>query len=215
MAGDDSVTRWLDGVKAGDDLAIQKLWDRYFQRLTRLAAKRLPAHARRDIDEEDVALSAFHRFCDDVGRGKFPQLTCRDDLWRLLVVITSRKVVGLFRHRGRRKRGGGMVVGESALLDGRDVSGEGLAQFLGREPSPELAAELADDYQRLLNALGSNTLRTIAVKRLEGHTIGEISRSLEISPRSVERKLKMIRMIWEGIALGEPEGAVAPISPSS
>jgi DNA-directed RNA polymerase specialized sigma24 family protein len=204
MVGDDSVTLWLDGVKAGDDLAIRKLWDRYFQRLIRVAARRLPAHARRDIDEEDVALSAFHNFCDDASRGKYPQLTGRDDLWRLLVVITGRKVVGLIRHRGRRKRGGGMVVGESALREGPGPSGEGLARCLGREPSPELAAELADDHQRLLDALGSDTLRTVALMRLDGHTTGEISRSLEISPRSVERKLRLIRKIWEGIALGEP-----------
>jgi DNA-directed RNA polymerase specialized sigma24 family protein len=203
MAGDDSVTIWLDGVKAGDDLAIQKLWDRYFQRLIRVAARRLPAHARREIDEEDVALSALHSFCNDAVRGRFPQLTGRDDLWRLLVVITARKVVGLIRHRGRQKRGGGMVVGESALVEGPDARGEGLAQFLGREPSPELATELADDYQRLLDALGSDTLRTVALMRLEEHTAGEISRSLEISPRSVERKLRLIRKIWEGIALGE------------
>jgi DNA-directed RNA polymerase specialized sigma24 family protein len=203
MAGDDSVTLWLDGVKAGDDLAIRNLWDRYFHRLTLVAANRLPAHARRDIDEEDVALSAFHRFCDDAGRGKYPQLDGRDDLWRLLVVITSRKVVGLIRHRGRRKRGGGMVVGESALQEATDAGGEGLAQFLGREPSPQLAAELADDSQRLLDALGSETLRTVALLRLEGHTAEEIGRSLEISPRSVERKLRLIRKIWERIALGE------------
>jgi DNA-directed RNA polymerase specialized sigma24 family protein len=201
MAGDDSVTLWLDGVKAGDDLAIRKLWDRYFQRLARVAAKRLPAHARRDIDEEDVALSAFHRFCHDAGRGKYSQLVDRNDLWRLLLVITSRKVIGLIRHRSRRKRGGGMVVGESALLEGTDAGSEGLTQFLGREPCPELAAELADDSQRLLDALGSNMLRTVALMRLEGHTSEDIGRSLEISPRSVERKLRLIRTIWERIAL--------------
>jgi DNA-directed RNA polymerase specialized sigma24 family protein len=200
---DDTVTLWLDGVKAGDDLAIQKLWDRYFPRLMRVAAKRLPAHARREIDEEDVALSAFRSFCADAGRGRFSQLVCRDDLWRLLVVITGRKVVGLIRHRGRRKRGGGMVVGESALHEGPNASGEGMAQFLGREPSPEIAAELADDHRRLLNALGNDTLRTVAVMRLEGQTTGAISRTLEVSPRSVERKLRLIRDIWQGIALGE------------
>ena len=56
MAHDDSVTGWLDGIKAGQDDQIQRLWDRYFKRLVRLAGSRLPGHARRAIDEEDVAL---------------------------------------------------------------------------------------------------------------------------------------------------------------
>ena len=62
MLRGDSVTFWLDGLKAGDDDPIQRLWDRYFQRLVRLAGTRLPGHARRAIDEEDVALSAFIAF---------------------------------------------------------------------------------------------------------------------------------------------------------
>ena len=74
MSQGDSVTYWLDGLKAGDDNPIQRLWDRYFQRLVRLAGTRLPGHARRAIDEEDVALSAFQSFCDRVRKGEFPEL---------------------------------------------------------------------------------------------------------------------------------------------
>ena len=203
MAGNDSVTIWLDGVKAGDDRAIQKLWDRYFRQLVRVAAKKLPGHARRDVDEEDVALSAFHTFCNRIGRGQFPQLNDRDELWRLLVVITRRKVISITRTRACQKRGGGRVVGESALLEGPDEGEQGLAQFLDREPSPELAAELTEDYKGLMEALGSPTLRTIALMRLEGHSTGEIGRRLAISSRSVERKLQLIRKIWEGIACDE------------
>ena len=36
-------------------------------------------------------------------------------LWALLVVITRRKVVAYVRHGTRQKRGGGDVMGESAL----------------------------------------------------------------------------------------------------
>jgi DNA-directed RNA polymerase specialized sigma24 family protein len=203
MVGDDSVTIWLEGMKAGDDRAIQKLWDRYFRQLVRVAAKKLPGHARRDVDEEDVALSAFHTFCDRVGRREYPRLNDRDGLWRLLVVITRRKVIAITRNRACQKRGGGRVFGESALLEGPDQGEQGLAQYVDREPSPELATQLAEDYKRLMDALCSHTLRTIALMRLEGHSTGEIGGRLAISSRSVERKLKLIRTIWEGIALGE------------
>jgi DNA-directed RNA polymerase specialized sigma24 family protein len=203
MAGDDTVTIWLDGAKAGDDRAIQKLWDRYFHRLVRLAAKRLPGHARRDVDEEDVALSVFHSFCDRIGRGEFSQISGRDDLWRLLSVITARKASNVVRTRACLKRGGGMVLGESALVEGHDDGDPGLAQFLDREPSPELAAQLADDFRHVMESLGSPALRTIALMRLEGHTTEEIGRRMAISSRSVERKLRLIRMIWGRAAFGQ------------
>ena len=66
-------------------------------------------------DEEDVALSAFDSFCRGAQRGRFPQLDDRDNLWRLLVVITSRKAVDLAQHEGppevRRRRARGGLAG--------------------------------------------------------------------------------------------------------
>jgi DNA-directed RNA polymerase specialized sigma24 family protein len=197
------VTVWLDGVKAGDERATRELWDRFFQRLVRLAADRLPRNARRDADEEDVALSAFHSFCDRAARDQFPQLADRDDLWRLLATLTVRKAVGVFRRRSRLKRGGGAVVGESALLDGFDADHEGLARFPGRAPSPEVAVQFAEDYERLMGALGDATLRVIAQMRMEGHSAGEIAVRLEVSSRTVDRKLRLIRGIWEEHVSGE------------
>ena len=66
-----------------------------------------------DEDEEDAALSAFNSFCDGAARGKFPQLADRDDLWRLLVVITARKAMAQANRNARLKRGGGRVVSKS------------------------------------------------------------------------------------------------------
>jgi DNA-directed RNA polymerase specialized sigma24 family protein len=195
MADENSVSQWLDGVKAGDSRDIQRLWDRYFQRLVLLAGAKLPGHARRMFDEEDVALSAFHSFCDRVGRGQFPQLADRDDLWRLLVTITVRKVVDTVRHQTRQKRGGGHVLGESAVMDGSDAD-DGLARFLSREPTPEDAARFADDCERLLDRLRDETLRLIALRKLEGHATEEIAAALGVSARTVDRKLRLIRAVW-------------------
>ena len=50
MSHENSVTIWIDGIKAGDGADIQRLWDRYFERLVRLAgaaAGALPAGVRR------------------------------------------------------------------------------------------------------------------------------------------------------------------------
>ncbi|HZW32681.1 MAG TPA: ECF-type sigma factor [Isosphaeraceae bacterium] len=196
MSNDDPVTLWLDGIKAGDNLDIDRLWNRYFQRLVRLAGARLPAHCRRAFDEEDVALSAFQSFCDRAGRGQFPRLNDRDDLWRVLATITVRKALDTMRHQVRQKRGGGRVLGESALLVNQGGEGEGLAEILGREPTPEAAARFADGYRSLLAKLHDPTLRSIAERRLEGQTTQEIAAAHKVSTKTIERKLHLIRAIW-------------------
>ena len=160
MSNGESVTHWLDGVKAGDEADIQRLWDRYFQRLVRLAGAKLPGHCRRAFDEEDVALSAFQSFCDRAGQGQFPQLSDRDDLWRLLATLTVRKAVLMMRHQTRQKRGGGRVLGESAFQGGteRPTTGGGLAEILSKEPTPDDAARFADAFDHLINKLEDPTL---------------------------------------------------------
>jgi DNA-directed RNA polymerase specialized sigma24 family protein len=197
VPNENSVTCWLDGAKAGEDRDIQRLWDRYFEKLVRLAGSRLPVHARRAYDEEDVALSAFQSFCEGIGQGQFPHLGDRDDLWRVLATITTRKVIGSLRHQTRQKRGGGQVLGESALTDGKTAGEDGLARFLGREPTPDAAAEFADACDHLFQRLEDPVLKSIALRKLEGWTTEEIAGELSTTRRTVDRKLKLIRALWE------------------
>src|SRR5262249_46477133 len=155
-----SVTCWIDHLRAGDDIAAQRLWERYFQELVRLARAKLRAKPRGAIDEEDIALSAFDSFCRGAELGRFPRLDDRDSLWRLLVTITARKVVEQVERQCRQKRGGRRVRNEAAL--GGPVSEAGVAlldQAIGREPTPEFAAMMADECHHLLAALGDETLR--------------------------------------------------------
>jgi len=109
-----SVSEWIGQLQAGDSSAAQKLWDRYFERLTTLARSRLQGAWRRASDEEDVALSAFATFCRRATHGQFPQLSDRPDLWRLLVVLTARKACHALRDEQRQKRGGGRSAHSSA-----------------------------------------------------------------------------------------------------
>ena len=77
------------------------LWQAYFRRLVALARDRLRGTSRRAADEEDVALAAFDSFYRRAERGQFPDLEDRDDLWRLLFVLTVRKAVDLARREAR------------------------------------------------------------------------------------------------------------------
>ena len=137
-----------------------------------------------------------------ITRGQFPHLADRDDLWRLLATITTRKVIGTLRHQARRKRGGGRVVGESAL-NGRERPGaEGMAQFLSREPTAEAATEFAEAYDRLFERLADPTLKFIALRKLEGRTTDEVATELGTTRRTVDRKLRLIRTLWQEEAAG-------------
>src|SRR5262245_25766890 len=189
----ESVNEWLARLQKGDLAAAQPLWERYFLRLAELASHRLRGAAGRLADAEDVALSAFDSFCRGAAQGRFPQLD-RDGLWRLLVVITARKALKAIRNERRQKRGGGAVLDEAALQETPEDAG--LEQVLGREPSPEFAAQAAEECRRLLDLLDDGELQNVALWKMEGCTNAEVAARLGCAPRSVERMLRLIRTIW-------------------
>ncbi len=191
----DHVTVWLEQLKAGDPAAAKPLWDGYFARLVALARARLRSLPRAAADEEDVALSAFDSFCRGAGEGRFPRLEDRDDLWQVLFVITTRKAIGLVRRATCEKRGGKAAFATPGSAT--DSTPDALAQVPGAEPSPELAAEVAEECARLLGLLGDGQLRQVAIWKMEGYTNEEIAGKLDRSAPTVERKLAAIRTIWE------------------
>lgn len=191
----------LDRVREGDEEATTTLWQNYFQPLVRLAGARLPRNLRRTGDEEDIALSAFHSFIAGVRRDQFPDLAGPDNLWGLLITLTSRKVNAHLRRATRQKRGGGQVRGESVFIDtaGNNPSG-GLEQFDAAgdvdQIRPDLRLELAEACEALLEDLADDQLRQIAVMRMDGYLVDDIAAKLDISKRAVERRLQLIRKIW-------------------
>lgn len=196
--GDDpgSVTVWIDALKGGDLDAAGPLWERYFDRLVHLARARLRSGRRGgDADEEDVALSAFDSFCRGARADQYPRLADRDDLWRLLLVITARKAMNQVRRAVAAKRGGGRVLDEAALVADDSAAG-GLEQAPARDLTPELAAAFAEEFQRLIEALRDDRLRQVAVWKLEGYTNAEVAERLGRSARTVAYQLELIRKTW-------------------
>jgi DNA-directed RNA polymerase specialized sigma24 family protein len=189
----------MGALQAGDMAAAQPLWERYFERLVRLARARLRGGGRlsAEADEEDAVLSAFDSFCAGAARGQFPQLADRDDLWRLLVVITARKVQAQSRRTRRQKRGAGLVSNATDLPGTGEARGsEGLEHVVGNEPTPVFAAQVAEECRRLLEALGDDALRQVALARMEGYTNDEIAERLGCARRTVARRLDLIRKTW-------------------
>jgi DNA-directed RNA polymerase specialized sigma24 family protein len=183
-----SITRWISALKSGDASAAQLLWERYFDKLVRMAAARLRgAPGSSAVDgEESAALSAIESVCNGAKLGRFPQLSDREDLWQILVMVTARKVCDQIERRAARKRGGGWVP-SPGLLERAEA----------REPSPEFAAMCADECNRLLGMLKDETYRNVAVWKMEGFTREEIGKRLKCSTRTVADRLEVIRKTWE------------------
>ena len=197
MPLEETVAQWITGLRAGDEDAARGLWVRYCGRLVALARGRLPSSARRESDEEDVALSAFHSFCRGVQRGRFPDLTDDSGLWPLLMVITARKSLHHLRAHNAMKRGGGHLRGESAIRRGDGEEDEAAVnRIIGSEPTPEYAAEVAEQAENLLACLEDPSLQRLALLKLEGHRNDEIATISGCARRTVERRLGLIRRIW-------------------
>jgi DNA-directed RNA polymerase specialized sigma24 family protein len=65
-------------------------------------------------------------------------------------------------------------------------------------PSPEFAAQAAEEFCRLLAVLQDDSLRNVALWKMEGYTNKQIAGRLGCIEQTVERKLRSIRQIWTG-----------------
>jgi RNA polymerase sigma factor (sigma-70 family) len=189
MSPDGSVTTWIKALNEHKDEVAQNLWERYFPRMVELARNKLRAAVSRAADEEDVALSAFHSFCEAAAEKRFPRLANRDDLWQVLVMLTARKALDQRKYDLRKKR---------ADTSTRALDDAALESVIGQDPDPAFAALVADEFRTLLDRLGDPELRRIALRKLEGCTNEEIAAELNCTVRTVGRRLALIRDLWEG-----------------
>jgi DNA-directed RNA polymerase specialized sigma24 family protein len=82
-------------------------------------------------------------------------------------------------------------------LDFGSESSALLHQVLSREPTPAFAAGVTEQYQQLLARLGDAEFIRVASLKMEGYTNEEIARQLDCTTRTVERRLRIIRGLWE------------------
>lgn len=197
MTSEHSVTQYIEGLKQGDQEAAQKIWERFLNRLIRLADQKLKSSPRKAMNEEDVVQQAFADFFRQVQDGRFSKLNDRNDLWQILAMLVDRRATDQIRKQTTQKAGGGTVRTESIFIMPGDPSGQvGIAGIPDMVPTPELAAEFTDLFGQRLAALKDNDYQQIALLKMQGHTNREIADSLGSSLRTVERRLDQIRSIW-------------------
>lgn len=190
-----SVTQWIADLRDGDrSVAEQQLWSRYFHRLMALANQKLGSTPRSVEDEEDVAVSALASFFVRARDGQFPDLADRDGLWPLLARITACKAVNLHKRQVAAKRGGGRRVYSADC--GWEESNERLNELVDKEITPEVLMSLSEQCRLLMEDLPDQVLRDIAQLKMAGYSTAEISTQLQVAPRTIERKVSLIRSYW-------------------
>jgi RNA polymerase sigma factor (sigma-70 family) len=197
--GQGSITGLFSQLKGCDPAALGEVWKRFFPRMTGLARKTLDGMPRCGVDADDVAQGAFISFWRALDGGAEFEFGDRNDLWKLLGVITVRKSRKFARRQLAKKRGGGRIQLESELL------GRAADETPAASPLNQAAAELPPaDFdlvcEEMLLALDDEH-RAVAILRLQGYSSQEIGLRIDCSPRSVQRKLKAIRAQWETTVL--------------
>ncbi|HUY88268.1 MAG TPA: sigma-70 family RNA polymerase sigma factor [Pirellulales bacterium] len=188
-----SVTTWIARIKQGDDDAARELWERYHERLLKLARRLLGFAARREADESDLVQDAFKNFFAAARAGKFARLKDRDDFWRLITVMASNRARD-YQRRQRRGQGKARVLGESALpAAGRAGEAAGIEQMTDSRAASQMLEVVVGELCELFEQLGEPQVAQIVALRVEGWKHKDIASKLDIAPATVERKLRSMK----------------------
>ena len=179
--GTGSVTRLYQRWRSGDPAGFEQLITHFRSRLLALANSVRDRKFQSTAEAEDALQSAMFSLWESPNQAGLSESADRDDLWNVLGTMTVRKVLRHSERERAQKRGGGKVV------TGLPVEAIAVvAQDAG----------LGAHVEELLDLLDED-LRQFAVLRLGGHTNEEIAGKLDCSERKVERKLHLVRAVWQ------------------
>lgn len=194
----DSTCAWLHRLEAGEAAAAQEIWNRYSDSLLRIARQHLANLPPGAVDEEDVTQSVFGSIFRGAAEGRFANISTRDELWWLLLGLTRQKTVNHIRREMAQKRC--TYDRDRNGANGKSASAArvfSLNELIGSAPTPDFVVALQEQYEWLLNKLRNTRLREIAVLRLLGYSVPEISQRIGVGVRAIERKLQLIRNQWQ------------------
>jgi RNA polymerase sigma-70 factor (ECF subfamily) len=165
-------------------------FDQFTRRLIGLARGHLDVRLQHKVDPEDVVQSAYKSFLLRYGEDALVSQEL-DSLWSLLSLITLRKCADRVRHFTADRRN---VSREAAAGPASDI--EPWREAIGREPTPEQAAVLAETVEQMLSELAPPE-RPIVELSLQGYSTREVSERLARSERSVRRVRERVRQKLE------------------
>jgi len=187
MAARDSFTEVMARLRAGDQAAASEVFERFVDRLVRLARRQFDAVMRRHVDPEDVVQSVYKSFFFRYGAGKL-KVHNWAKLWRLLASITVHKCL----HRVTYHRAACRDARREVAAQPGAAGAEPWWEAVAREPTPEQAAVLTETLKELLHDLPDHE-RPVLELSLQGYTALEISQQLGRAERSVRRLREQVR----------------------
>lgn len=180
----------IAAYKAGSESAARKLFDRYCEKLMRLARRRIGQRMASRIDPEDAVQSAFRTF---FARVKSDQFTFdgESDLFKLLVRLTVNKTLRQIAHHRAAKRDPGREAGQGSDEEGL------LDHITADEPPPEVQVALLEEFERFLEQLPEFDRKVLGMK-FEGYTTSEIAAKLGSYDRKIRRVFERAAAVAEG-----------------
>lgn len=176
----------LARYRAGEAAAADEIFQRYLERLTKLARARLSQRLASRTDADDVVQSAWRSFFVGAREDRFA-LHRSGDLWRLLVSIVMHKLYRQVRHHQADSRS---VSREEPQVPGnvRELP------FVDKQPTADEAVALAELVESCLKEFDVVKCE-IFERRLQGELIEDIALALDYSERTIRRKLEEIRKV--------------------
>jgi RNA polymerase sigma-70 factor (ECF subfamily) len=183
----DSFHDFLARLRARDGDAARELFRRFTGQLITLARRRLDGPLRHKVDSEDVVQSTYKSFFRRYGEGEL-DFANWNSLWGLLTLITLRKCADRVAYHLAERRD----AAREAPAPPDSQVGALPCEALGREPTPDEAAVLAETVERLFAGLDADE-RPIVELSLQGHSTREISEQLDVPERTVRRVRERVR----------------------
>lgn len=163
-------------LQAGDSSAAVEIYERYAERLLRLANKNSSEQLSLRVAPEDIVQSVFRTFFRRATEGHY-ELPDGDELWKLFLVISLNKMrkKAVFHSAAKRDVGRTQTIGNSQL-PGPEAPSDVL-----RMTVDEMISTLPEEHQGIIR------------DRIQGYEIVEISERNRVSRRTTERILQTFR----------------------
>jgi RNA polymerase sigma-70 factor (ECF subfamily) len=187
MADSDSFAELMSRLRAGEEHAAQKVFQRYVHRLITLACLQLDSQVRSKVDPEDVVQSVYKSFFHRYSSGQLDVAGWRE-LWGLLVIITLRKCANRAKYYRRECRDPGREVSTGPAGEDSGPRWEAIDP----EPTPLEAALLTETVEGLLRDMELPERQIIELS-LQGYTVQEIKQQLGRAERTVRRVRQRVR----------------------
>jgi len=173
--------------RAGSESAARELFDKYCERLMKLAKRRIGQRMTSRVDPEDVIQSAFRTFFVRVKTDQFT-FEAEDDLFKLLVRLTVNKALRQIAYHRAAKRNPEMEAGQAS--DAQEM----MQQIAADEPPPEVEVALIEEFEKFMGQLPKMDREVLSMK-LQGYSTVEIAEKLGSYDRKIRRVLERIESL--------------------